>query len=192
MPYWLYETKTTGDKIRYLQQASVRLAGGGLIQSAWIEKGSPEDAGWTVSAGEMLATEQSSAVRRVADESDSHEPSFRPAPWSLSLGAPDWRSRSSTADGRRVGLGPFGERRRTREAPPEGGASAVGGGSASTRSSRRDGGGFPHRLLQPTMMGLADQVIPAHSPNQRAFCAFQCHDHPMVYTAHPKPGMNDL
>lgn len=56
MPYWLYGTETTGGEIRYVQQASVRLAGGGLIQSAWTEKGSPEDVGWTVSAGEMLAT----------------------------------------------------------------------------------------------------------------------------------------
>jgi len=56
MPYWRYETKTRGSRIRYARQSSVRLAGGGLIQSAWIEKGSPEDAGWTVSAGEMLAT----------------------------------------------------------------------------------------------------------------------------------------
>jgi hypothetical protein len=38
------------------KQTSVRLAGGGLVQSAWTAKGSPKDAGWTVTAPEMLAT----------------------------------------------------------------------------------------------------------------------------------------
>jgi hypothetical protein len=58
MAYWRYDTEKSGRETKFTRRGAVTLAGGGLIQSAWVDQGSPKAVGWTVGAAEMLRSSE--------------------------------------------------------------------------------------------------------------------------------------